>query len=145
MTMETEDQKIFFDVWNKSQKNQKLTKFEKPFKKIIDSHPMYHDFLSNPDQTEILEDDPTAFDPNLHLALHAILAEMIREDSPPGIRKIYDQLIHLESDKHEVQHKIMSIYFDWLVESVRGDGADVNLESFLKQVSELLEEETLGT
>ena len=104
---------------------------------------MYHDFLSNPGQTEILEDDPTAFDPNLHLALHAILAEMVREDSPPGIRKIYDQLIHLEPDKHEVQHKIMSLYFDWLVESVRDDGTDSNLENFLKEVSELLQEKTL--
>ena len=125
---------IFLDVWEKSQNKQKLTKLERPIKKILDAHPMYHLFLSSQSPSKNWETDPEVPDPFAHLQLHALLADMIRQDSPQGIRKLYDQLVAREKDKHEVQHKFMVVYFEWLVECIRNDGVVEDPEEFLKMI-----------
>ena len=121
MPDDSEQRQFFFDVWEKSQKNQKLNAIEKQVKKIIEMHPEVHSVLSHPEIFSKHEFDRNEPDPFAHMGLHSIVIEMISEDSPQGIRSIYDRLIARIDNKHQVQHQLMSTVFDWLVESARND------------------------
>ena len=121
MPDDSEQRQFFFDVWEKSQKNQKLNGIEKQVQKIIEMHPEVHSVLSHPEIFSTHEFDQNEPDPFAHLGLHSIVIEMIGDDSPQGIRSIYDQWIAHTDNKHHVQHQLMSTVFDWLIESARND------------------------
>ncbi len=116
MADEINDRQFLFDTWTKVQNREKLNAVERLMKKIIEMHPQMHSVLANPEAYATHEFDPNETDPFSHLGLHAIVMEMVSNDSPPGFRALYDQRVSQTGDKHEVQHELMLAVFDWLVD-----------------------------
>ncbi len=129
MAVDTREREFLFEVWNKMQTNKKLDATEKLAQKAIEMHPELHEMFENPDKYADYEYDINEPDPFSHLALHAIVLDMVAADSPPGLRSIYDQHINQSSNKHVVQHALMLAVFDWLVltseEGNEPDGAQL--------------------
>ncbi len=115
MSDQHNDRQFLFEVWRKIQNQQRLNSMEKMVSRIINMHPESHTMLSQPEafaNHEFSHDEPDHF---AHLGLHAIVMEMVREDSPRGIRSIYDQRVNQTKNKHESQHELMIAVFDWMV------------------------------
>lgn len=117
MSADTEQRTFLFDLWEKIINNQDLSSMEKQVERIIDMHPETHSVLSNRDIFENHEFDTSEPDPFAHIGLHSIIVEMISNDTPNGIRSIYDRWVSQTGDKHTVQHEIMSAVFDVLIAS----------------------------
>ncbi len=113
MDLESSERQIFFDIYKKMQNHEKLDAIEKMISKIILLHPEVHAVLANPEvfaTREFANDEP---DPFSHLALHAVVMEMISSDTPSGFRAIYDKRVYQTSDKHAALHDLMLAVFDW--------------------------------
>ena len=117
MLADSEQRTFLFDLWEKIQGKDSLSSMEKQIEKIINMHPETHSVLSNRETFEAHEFDAEEPDPFAHIGLHSIVVEMISNDSPSGIRSIYDRWVTQTGDKHEVQHEIMSALFEVLIES----------------------------
>ena len=115
MSVDPNERQFLFEVWNKIQANEKLDTTEKLMQKTFEMHPELHSILSNPEDFANHEYNIDEPDPFSHLALHAIVLEMISADTPNGLRSIYDQHVNQTGDKHAAQHDIMLAVFDWLV------------------------------
>ena len=136
MTDEFDRRQYFFDVWNKSQNEEKLNQVEKQVQKMIEMHPEYHGVLSNPAEYADREFTTAEPDPFAHLGLHSIVVEMIASDHPPGIRSIYDRCVSEIGDKHEVQHEFMEVIFDWMIEMADDDSAELGDDELLERFKE---------
>ncbi len=127
------DYEIFFSAWEKHLRGEKLDSLETQIRKIIEMHPQVHELIeatlsSSANLTDI---DTEAF---MHLAFHSILIEMISSDQPPGVRRLYDQLVVKAGDKHEAQHRMMTIIFDWLVQEEVFDLKQIDGEKLLSSM-----------
>ncbi len=117
MLADSEQRAFLFDLWEKIQGDNPLSSMEKQIERIIDMHPETHSVLSNRETFENHEFDADEPDPFAHIGLHSIVVEMISNNSPSGIRSIYDRWVTRTGDKHEVQHEMMSALFEVLIES----------------------------
>ncbi len=117
MLADSEQRAFLFDLWEKIQAKNPLSPMEKQIERIIDMHPETHSVLSNRNTFEPHEFNTDEPDPFAHIGLHSVVVEMISNDSPSGIRSIYDRWVTQTGDKHEVQHEIMSALFEVLIES----------------------------
>lgn len=126
-----EQRRLFFDVWKKMNSKQKLNDLDKQLAKIVNLHPEFHPILSDPDKYAEHEFQEGQTDPFYHLAMHSLLAELISNDNPEGIRSLYDRRINETEDKHAVQHEFMGLIFDWMMGS---EDEDWNTESLLSLI-----------
>ena len=71
-------------------------------------HPEYQGLLEDPDSVD-RDFLPETGDSNpfLHLAMHIAIEEQLSTGRPPGIRKIYKELLIRLPDKHTVRHQMM--------------------------------------
>ncbi|MDE0310164.1 MAG: DUF1841 family protein [Acidiferrobacterales bacterium] len=115
--VDPEQRTFLFDLWEKIENNHSLSSMEKQVKKVIYMHPETHSVFSNRQIFTTHEFDADEPDPFAHIGLHSIVVEMISDDSPSGIRSVYDRWVALTGDKHEVQHEMMSALFSVLIES----------------------------
>ncbi|VAW91438.1 hypothetical protein MNBD_GAMMA22-2718 [hydrothermal vent metagenome] len=101
--------KIFFDAWNKHQKNTTLSAMEQIIVNIINLHSEYQQMLSNEndflDKDYLSENGET--NPFLHMAMHISIHEQLANKRPPQITNIYSQLLSKFKDAHEVEHHMM--------------------------------------
>lgn len=135
MSADTEQRTFLFDLWEKLVNSQELSPMEKQVERIIGMHPEAHSVLSNRDIFENHEFGTDEPDPFAHIGLHSIIVEMISNDSPSGIRTIYDRWVSKTGDKHSVQHEIMSAVFDVLIAS-NDDDAEFDQDSRLLAILE---------
>ncbi len=117
MLADSEQRSFLFDLWEKIQAKKPLSALEKQVGRIIEMHPETHSVLSNRKTFEAHEFDADEPDPFAHIGLHSVVVEMLSNDSPSGIRSVYDRWVTQTGDKHEVQHEFMSALFDVLIES----------------------------
>lgn len=117
MLADSEQRAFLFNLWEKIQGEDPLSPLEKQIERIIDMHPETHSVLSNRETFEAHEFDADEPDPFAHIGLHSVVVEMISNDSPRGIRSVYDRRVTQTDNKHEVQHEIMSALFEILIES----------------------------
>ena len=67
--------------------------------------------------------DGQVMNPNLHIALHEIVAERLWADDPPETWPTAQRLSALGYDRHEVLHMLMSVLSDELYQAMQGPGA----------------------
>ncbi len=100
---------LFFESWQRYQKNQTLSPLQQQIAQIIALHPEYHRFFDQQaNQTRNFWPEQGQTNPFLHLGLHISLIEQIYTDRPKGIRAVFDQLMQqYDHDEHQVHHQMM--------------------------------------
>lgn len=101
---------FFFQVWEKYKEQKiQLEALEQLVLGVILEHPEYHGFLE--DQEEGLRREFTPemgqSNPFLHMSMHIALKEQISTNRPPGIKVLYQELLHSNPDNHKLEHKMM--------------------------------------
>ncbi len=101
--------KMFFDAWNKHQKDNTLSAMEQIIVNIINLHPEYHELLGNEndfiDKDYLPENGKT--NPFLHMAMHISIHEQLATKRPQQITDLHQQLLTKIQDAHEVEHQMM--------------------------------------
>jgi len=96
---------VFFETWDKHQKQLPLTPLQAQLMDIIMLHPEYHALLNDPENLQ--ENDFPEENPFLHLSLHLAIREQISTDRPAGINEIHRRLCHTFKDAHLAEHNMM--------------------------------------
>ena len=138
MAEDTRERNLFFDVWEKSTASQRLKPLEKQIAKTIRMHPEFERVVADRNKYAEFEFPPDETDPFAHMALHVMIAEMISNDEPSGIRSRYDSAIREHGDKHAVQHKFIEALFDWYVFRSQEDQNSSEEDDFLKHLNSYL-------
>jgi len=99
---------LFFQAWQKKQKQAPLTALEQQIVSVIEQHPEYHRVIEQPER-HLQEDYSTDNNPFLHLSLHLGLQEQLSTNRPAGINVIYEKLVHKVNDPHLAQHHMMDV------------------------------------
>jgi len=95
---------LFFGTWRKYRGGEPLAGVETLALEAILLHPEYHRLLDEPARWR--EKDYTdETNPFLHLSLHLALAEQLSIDQPPGIVKLFGDLLAKKRDRHAALHE----------------------------------------
>ena len=113
--------------WQKYISNKPLEPLEKQLVSIIEIHHEYHDLIGNieseyfPEQGEV--------NPFLHINLHLALRDQLSLNHK-GVKEVYQELIKLYTDSHEVEHLMMECIAEMIHISQKNNTA-LNHESYL--------------
>lgn len=128
---------FFMTTWQKHLDKSVLSPIESIALKWILEHPEYHSLLSSP---EAKQQDFTVsggqVNPFLHISMHLAIEEQVSIDSPPGIKKIFEQLSH-RRNPHEAMHEIMECLGQVIWESQRL-GTPLNNELYIELLQKRL-------
>ncbi len=110
----------FFKVFEKHQKNERLSPLEQQIAAVILEHPEYHELLSQ--KHLYLESEFNFADglnnPFLHMSAHLSLREQIATNRPKGIQKIYQNLLNSKNgDPHLVEHLMLPVLLESIYEA----------------------------
>ena len=113
-------------AWSKSRAKQPLEPLERLLAEVIAEHPEYHPALESSD---VLESDfapeTGRSNPFLHMGLHVAIREQLATDRPPGIRKLYAELLPGFADAHRLEHALIECLAETLWDAQRaGRGPD---------------------
>ncbi len=93
---------MFFGTWQKYRAGQPLAGIESIALDVILQHPEYHGVLSLPGKFRD-KDYTDETNPFLHMSLHLALEEQLSIDQPPGIVRVFNQLLR-KGERHEALH-----------------------------------------
>jgi hypothetical protein len=94
---------MFFDTWRKYRAGEPLAGIETLAVGVILAHPEYHAILSEPERSRG-RDYVDEGNPFLHMSLHLALEEQLSIDQPPGIARLFGDLLSRKGDRHEALH-----------------------------------------
>jgi hypothetical protein len=97
---------MFFGAWQKYRAGQPLAGIESLALDVILQHPEYHGVLSLPGKFRD-KDYTDEANPFLHMSLHVALEEQLSIDQPPGIVRLFNQLLLSKGDRHEALHQAL--------------------------------------
>ncbi|MBV8030984.1 MAG: DUF1841 family protein [Betaproteobacteria bacterium] len=95
---------LFFEAWRKYRVGEPLAGMEAAALEAILLHPEYHPALSDPERHRD-RDYSGESNPFLHMSLHLALEEQLSIDQPPGIAKLFGDLLSRTGDRHEALHE----------------------------------------
>lgn len=103
------NRRFFVEVWKKYQSGQPLQPLEDLVLAVIKEHPEYHVLLEQDENVLLQEFTPDLgiTNPFLHMGMHIAVREQVSSDRPPGIRKIYQDLMVKSASVHDLEHRIM--------------------------------------
>jgi hypothetical protein len=96
----------FFETWRKYRGGEPLTGIEALAIDVILAHPEYHALLSDAQRSRE-RDYVDEGNPFLHMSLHVALEEQISIDQPPGIARLFDELVSKKRDRHAALHEAL--------------------------------------
>ena len=123
-----QSRQFFFQAWEKHQAGKILEPLESQIVSVIQMHPEYHAFLSNPDSNKDKDYFPEMGDTNpfLHMGLHIAIKEQLSINQPPGINDHYTQLLNKHQDAHEVEHLMIDCLAQTIWEAQRNNSMPDN-------------------
>lgn len=129
----------FFTVWQKKLTGENLSALESIIATVIEEHPEYHDLLSDPDSA--LDRDWTPeqgqTNPFLHMGMHISIQEQLGAEQPPGIKMLYQQLLHKFGQAHEVEHQMIEC-LGFVMWQSQTTGKDPDLNDYMACLKKLL-------
>ena len=96
----------FFETWRKYRAGVPLSGIEALAIDVVLAHPEYHALLSDPEKNRD-RDYVEEGNPFLHMSLHVALEEQISIDQPPGIARLFGDLLSKKRDRHEALHEAL--------------------------------------
>lgn len=94
---------LFFGTWAKYRAGQPLEGLEPIVLQVILLHPEYHELLSHAERSAGRDYTDEA-NPFLHMSLHLALEEQLSIDQPPGIARLFEELMEKKGDRHGALH-----------------------------------------
>ena len=103
-----EVRQVYLKVWQKMQDLQLLEPMEALIAEVIESHPEYHELLTNSHETRERDFNPDdgQTNPFLHMGMHIALREQAGVDRPVGISET-SQRLTAKMGQHEAEHAMM--------------------------------------
>ena len=95
---------MFFATWRKYRAGEPLAGVESLALDVILLHPEYHGVLSLPAQYRE-KDYSDETNPFLHMSLHIALEEQLSIDQPPGIGRLFNELLLKKRERHAALHE----------------------------------------
>jgi hypothetical protein len=97
---------MFFGTWRKYRGGEPLAGIETLALDVILAHPEYHDLLASPDRyrDKHYSDESNPF---LHMSLHLAFEEQLSIDQPPGITRLFAELLMRTGEKHAALHEAL--------------------------------------
>jgi hypothetical protein len=97
---------LFFGAWRKYRAGEPIAGIESLALDVILLHPEYHGVLSLPGKFRD-KDYADEANPFLHMSLHVALQEQLSIDQPPGIVRLFNELLSSKGEKHEALHQAL--------------------------------------
>ena len=104
-----EARNFLFETWRKRRAGELLTPLEDLTAQLIEKHPEFHDFLTDPERYQDKDYLPEqgATNPFLHLMMHLTIEEQLSIGQPHGIRAHFERLAIRYHSEHDAQHRMM--------------------------------------
>jgi hypothetical protein len=100
---------FYLTCWEKMNRSETLTPLEQIIAEVIQWHPEYHQWLSDPQS--VLDRDFNVeqgeSNPFLHMGMHIAIREQLGAQRPDGIVALYQQLCVKAVDHHDAEHQMM--------------------------------------
>jgi Domain of unknown function (DUF1841) len=123
---------LFFDVWQKHQKQISLEPIEKQVLEVILTHPEYHPMLSQPGQF-MSQEFAIEENPFFHMSLHIAVREQLQMNRPAGIREAYQQLKTRFETEMDVEHFMITVLANIMHQS-QMTGTPPDEQEYLQQL-----------
>src|SRR3954467_3124959 len=120
---------MFFGAWRKYRAGEPLVGIESLAIDIILLHPEYHEMLSAPARYRD-KDYTDESNPFLHMSLHLAFEEQLSIDQPPGVARLFNQLLASKKDRHAALHEALECLAETVWRSQR-DGAPPDAGAYL--------------
>ena len=120
---------MFFGSWRKYRAGEPLVGIESLAVDIILLHPEYHELLSMPAQYRD-KDYTDESNPFLHMSLHLAFEEQLSIDQPPGIARLFNELLSIKGDRHGALHEALECLAETVWRAQR-DGAPPDALAYL--------------
>ena len=120
----------FFGAWRKYRAGEPLAGIESLALDVILLHPEYHDMLSQPERHRDKDYADTS-NPFLHMSLHVALEEQLSIDQPPGIARLFNELLLRRKERHEALHDAIECLAQTVWRAQR-DGAPPDARAYLE-------------
>ncbi len=121
---------MFFAAWGKYRGGQPLAGIEALALDVILLHPEYHDALSQPARYRDRDYTDEA-NPFLHMSLHVALEEQLSIDQPPGIVRLFNDLLLRRKARHGALHEAIECLAETMWRSQR-DGVTPDAQAYLQ-------------
>jgi hypothetical protein len=119
----------FFAAWRRYRAGEPLTGIEPLALDMILLHPEYHELLSSPERYRD-KDYTDESNPFLHMSLHVALEEQLSIDQPPGIARLFNELL-LRRQRHDALHEAIECLAETVWRAQR-DGAPPDARAYLE-------------
>ena len=121
---------MFFGTWRKYRAGEPLAGIESLALDIVLHHPEYHELLSAPARYRD-KDYTDESNPFLHMSLHVALEEQLSIDQPPGIARLFNQLLLAKQERHEALHEAIECLAETVWRAQR-DGVPLDGRAYLE-------------
>jgi hypothetical protein len=120
----------FFAAWRKYRAGEPLVGIESLALDVVLLHPEYHELLSAPARYRD-KDYTDESNPFLHMSLHVALEEQLSIDQPPGIARLFNELLSRRKERHEALHEAIECLAETVWRAQR-DGAPPDAMAYLE-------------
>jgi hypothetical protein len=120
----------FFNAWRKYRAGEPLVGIEALALDMILLHPEYHELLASPERYRD-KDYTDESNPFLHMSLHVALEEQLSIDQPPGIARLFNELLARKTERHEALHEAIECLAETVWRAQR-DGAPPDARAYLE-------------
>ncbi len=129
--------KMYADAWRKRCNEQELSPLEAQIADVVESHPEYHDAVSNDELDKDYTPDGGQANPFLHMGLHLGIREQIATNRPAGIANVYKLLATKSGDIHTAEHQMIDCLAETLWEAQSQNSAP-DEEQYLQRLQRLM-------
>lgn len=110
----------FYRIWRRVKAGKKLQGEEALLGKLMQEHQEYHNTWEFADVTaESPYDVETEENPFLHIILHAVVENQIKQNDPPEVGVVLGKLMAKGDSRHEAVHEIARVLVEEIWEMLR--------------------------
>ena len=110
----------FYRIWRRVKEGKKLQGEEALLGKLMQRHQEYYNTWEFADVTaESPYDMETEENPFLHVTLHAVVENQIKQNDSPGVRIVLNQLTAKGHSQHEAVHEIARVLVEEIWQTLR--------------------------
>ena len=108
---------------------------------IMREHEEFHTYWENIEEFMDYEFDPDSeVNPFMHVMLHQMVEQQIRNESPPEVEKVFQRLKDGGMDRHGAIHLIGSVLVENLFDVVK-NGQEFQMDRYLSELRSLPEQQ----
>ncbi len=127
---------MYADTWRKAQSAEVLSPLESQIAQVIEDHPEYQTALGEPELDASFAPEDRETNPFLHMGLHLAIRDQVATDRPPGISKVFQELVRKYSNSHETEHRMLDCLAETLWEA-QNQNAPPDEQKYLKRLRKI--------